>query len=110
MAIEAATHRLRLKMFELSDPSRMNALVRAHHRGVQVRIILNADDHERPHFAAAARRASTEGPTLTAPRYPSGRTAARSRLHRWYGRRRSGAGDAPPRRPAIRAPPPRADR
>ena len=41
-AIDAAKHRLRVKMFVLSDPSLVKALVAAHHRGVNVRVILNA--------------------------------------------------------------------
>src|SRR5258705_2824672 len=40
-AIHSATQSLRLKMFVLSAPALLKALVGAHHRGVQVRVILN---------------------------------------------------------------------
>ena len=40
-AIHAAKRSLRVKMFVLSDPSVLNALVAAHHRKVRVQVILN---------------------------------------------------------------------
>ena len=40
-AIHATRHNLRVKMFVLSDPALLKALVAAHHRGVTVRVILN---------------------------------------------------------------------
>jgi len=40
-AIHTAKHSLRVKMFVLSDPTLLKALVAAHHRGVTVRVILN---------------------------------------------------------------------
>src|SRR5262245_61470044 len=40
-AIHAAKHRLRVKMFVLSDPALLNALVAAHRRKVKVHVILN---------------------------------------------------------------------
>ena len=40
-AIHAAKHSLRVKMFVLSDPALLNALVAARHREVKVRVILN---------------------------------------------------------------------
>jgi phosphatidylserine/phosphatidylglycerophosphate/cardiolipin synthase-like enzyme len=40
-AIHAATHSLRVKMFVLSDPALLNALMAAHHRKVKVHVILN---------------------------------------------------------------------
>ena len=40
-AIDAAKRSLRVKMFVLSDPSVLNALVAAHHRKVRVQVILN---------------------------------------------------------------------
>jgi phosphatidylserine/phosphatidylglycerophosphate/cardiolipin synthase-like enzyme len=40
-AIHAAKRSLRVKMFVLSDPSALNALVAAHHRKVRVQVILN---------------------------------------------------------------------
>ena len=40
-AIHSAKHSLRLKMFVLSAPALLKALVAAHHRGVNVRVILN---------------------------------------------------------------------
>ena len=40
-AIDAARESLRIKMFEFSDPSVMKAVIAAHDRGVNVRIMLN---------------------------------------------------------------------
>jgi cardiolipin synthase A/B len=40
-AINEATKSLRIKMFILSDPALLKALVNAHHRGVKIRIMLN---------------------------------------------------------------------
>jgi phosphatidylserine/phosphatidylglycerophosphate/cardiolipin synthase-like enzyme len=53
-AINAAKHSLRVKMFVLSDPALLNALIAAHHRKVKVHVILNGarrsgqKDNERP--------------------------------------------------------------
>jgi len=41
-AISAASQSLRIKMFTFSDPSLLQAVLAAHHRGVNVRIMLNA--------------------------------------------------------------------
>src|SRR5262244_220752 len=40
-AIGAATKSLRIKMFLFSDPALLAAVIAAHHRGVQVRVMLN---------------------------------------------------------------------
>src|SRR5580698_10024378 len=40
-AINRSSKTLRIKMFLLSDPTLLNALIGAHHRGVQVRVMLN---------------------------------------------------------------------
>ncbi len=40
-AINRSTKALRIKMFLVSDPTLLNALIGAHHRGVQVRVMLN---------------------------------------------------------------------
>jgi len=40
-AINAATKSLRIKMFLFSDPALLAAVIAAHHRGVQVRVMLN---------------------------------------------------------------------
>jgi len=42
-AIEEAKDSLRIKMFVLSDPQLMRALVSAHRRGIQVKIMLNPE-------------------------------------------------------------------
>jgi phosphatidylserine/phosphatidylglycerophosphate/cardiolipin synthase-like enzyme len=42
-AIEEAKDSLRIKMFVLSDPHLMRALVSAHRRGIQVKIMLNPE-------------------------------------------------------------------
>ena len=42
-AIEGAKDSLRIKMFVLSDPQLMRALVSAHRRGIQVKIMLNPE-------------------------------------------------------------------
>jgi cardiolipin synthase A/B len=40
-AINEATKSLRIKIFILSDPALLKALVKAHHRGVKIRVMLN---------------------------------------------------------------------
>ncbi len=40
-AIDAAAKSLRVKMFSLSDPGILGALIRAHERGVRIRVMLN---------------------------------------------------------------------
>ncbi len=40
-AIERSSKTLRVKMFLLSDPTLLDALIAAHHRGVKVRVMLN---------------------------------------------------------------------
>jgi cardiolipin synthase len=40
-AIDAAAKSLRIKMFSLSDPVILSALIRAHKRGVKIRVMLN---------------------------------------------------------------------
>lgn len=40
-AIDAAAKSLRIKMFSLSDPGMLGALIRAHQRGVRIRVMLN---------------------------------------------------------------------
>jgi cardiolipin synthase A/B len=40
-AIDRSSKALRIKMFVLSDPTLLNALIGAHHRGIKVRVMLN---------------------------------------------------------------------
>src|ERR1700692_1353704 len=40
-AIDRSSKALRIKMFVLSDPTLLKALIGAHHRGVRVRVMLN---------------------------------------------------------------------
>jgi phosphatidylserine/phosphatidylglycerophosphate/cardiolipin synthase-like enzyme len=42
-AIDGAKHNIRVKMFVLSDPDLLNALIAAHKRGVKVRVMLNPE-------------------------------------------------------------------
>src|SRR5579859_4366820 len=40
-AIDAAAKSIRIKMFALSEPSILESLIRAHDRGVKIRVMLN---------------------------------------------------------------------
>jgi phosphatidylserine/phosphatidylglycerophosphate/cardiolipin synthase-like enzyme len=55
-AIAAATTSVRVKMFELSDPSATDALIEAHHRGVAVRVMVDPKRTRRLRERIATRR------------------------------------------------------
>ena len=60
-AIRQAKKSIRVKMFIFSDPSLLDAVIAAQHRGVDVRIMLNPERRDGEKENADARRKLTEG-------------------------------------------------
>lgn len=59
--ISGATRSVRMTMYELTDPAAVNALIDAHHRGLDIRVILDAAFHGRQTNAATFQQLSDAG-------------------------------------------------
>jgi cardiolipin synthase A/B len=59
--IGGATRSVRVTMYELTDPAAVNALIEAHHRGLDARVILDAAFHGRDTNAVAFQQLSDAG-------------------------------------------------
>jgi cardiolipin synthase A/B len=59
--ISGATRSVRITMYELTDPAAVNALIDAHHRGLETRVILDAAFHGRDTNAVVFQELSDAG-------------------------------------------------
>jgi phosphatidylserine/phosphatidylglycerophosphate/cardiolipin synthase-like enzyme len=70
-AIASAKKSIRVKMFLFSDPSLLNALIAARHRGVDVRVMLNPERRDGQEENASCRKTLTEAGIKVSDSNPS---------------------------------------
>ncbi|MCS7083090.1 MAG: phospholipase D-like domain-containing protein [Bacteroidetes bacterium] len=69
--LEAARRSVDIAVFDLDAPRIVEALVRAHRRGVRVRLVLDAENLSDPRMARAVRRLEAEGVPIAWDRRPA---------------------------------------